>query len=96
MNLHRLDLVSLLLFNLIARTGSISQGARLANMALGAASRRTTDLEAALETDAARAPFEDREGQAAAWTCIRCRVISRRYGSGRWRVRPGGGRGPAP
>ena len=30
MNLHRIDLVSLSLFNLVARTGSISQGAELA------------------------------------------------------------------
>ena len=47
MNLHRIDLVSLSLFNLIARTGSISQGAELAMLAIGAASKRITDLEAA-------------------------------------------------
>ena len=47
MNLHRIDLVSLSLFNLVARTGSISQGAELAMLAVGAASKRITDLEAA-------------------------------------------------
>lgn len=47
MNLHRIDLVSLSLFNLVARTGSISQGAELAMLAVGAASRRMTDLESA-------------------------------------------------
>jgi len=46
MNLHRIDLVSLSLFNLVARTGSISQGAELAMLAVGAASKRVTDLEA--------------------------------------------------
>jgi DNA-binding transcriptional LysR family regulator len=48
LNLHRLDLVSLSLFALIARTGSISRGAALANLAVGAASKRITDLEATL------------------------------------------------
>ena len=47
MNLHRIDLVSLSLFNLVARSGSISQGAALAMLAVGAASKRITDLEAA-------------------------------------------------
>ncbi|PUE13930.1 GntR family transcriptional regulator [Limnohabitans sp. MMS-10A-160] len=47
MNLHRIDLVSLSLFNLVARTGSISQGAELAMLAVGAASKRVTDLESA-------------------------------------------------
>lgn len=45
MNLHRLDLVSLSLFNLVARTGSISKGAELAHLAIGAASKRISDLE---------------------------------------------------
>jgi DNA-binding transcriptional LysR family regulator len=48
MNLHRLDLVSLSLFSLIVRTGSISKGAELAHLAVGAASKRMTDLEAAM------------------------------------------------
>ena len=48
MNLHRLDLVSLSLFALIVRTGSISRGAELCHLALGAASKRISDLEAAL------------------------------------------------
>lgn len=47
MNLHRIDLVSLSLFNLVARKGSISQGAELAMLAVGAASKRVSDLEAA-------------------------------------------------
>lgn len=45
MNLHRLDLVSLSLFNLIVRTGSISRGAERAHLAVGAASKRISDLE---------------------------------------------------
>jgi DNA-binding transcriptional LysR family regulator len=48
MNLHRLDLVSLSLFSLVARTGSISKGAELAHLAIGAASKRIADLEDAL------------------------------------------------
>lgn len=47
-NLHRLDLFSLSLFAQIARSGSISRGAALANLAVGAASKRITDLEAAV------------------------------------------------
>ena len=47
MNLHRIDLVSLSLFHLVARSGSISQGAELASLAVAAASKRITDLEAA-------------------------------------------------
>ena len=50
MNLHRLDLVSLSLFSLVARSGSISKGAELAALAVGAASKRITDLEAAVGT----------------------------------------------
>lgn len=50
MNLHRLDLFSLSLFNLIARSGSISKGAELAGLAVGAASKRIADLEAAVGT----------------------------------------------
>lgn len=45
MNLHRLNLFSLSLFNLVARSGSISKGAQLANLAVGAASKRIADLE---------------------------------------------------
>lgn len=48
MNLHRLDLVSLSLFTLVVRTGSISKGAELAHLAVGAASKRISDLEAAV------------------------------------------------
>jgi DNA-binding transcriptional LysR family regulator len=48
MNLHRLDLVSLSLFCFVVRTGSISKGAELAHLAVGAASKRITDLEAAV------------------------------------------------
>lgn len=40
MNLHRLDLVSLALFSRVARTGSISRGAELMHLAVGAASQR--------------------------------------------------------
>jgi DNA-binding transcriptional LysR family regulator len=48
MNLHRLDLVSLSLFNLVVRSGSISKGAELAHLAVGAASKRISDLEEAV------------------------------------------------
>ncbi|MFM0412363.1 MULTISPECIES: LysR substrate-binding domain-containing protein [Paraburkholderia] len=48
MNLHRLDLVSLSLFALIVRTGSISKGAELAHLAIGAASKRIADLESTI------------------------------------------------
>lgn len=48
MNLHRLDLVSLSLFDLVARNGSISKGAALAHLAVGAASKRISDLEASV------------------------------------------------
>ena len=48
MNLHRLDLFSLSLFSLVARSGSISKGAELAELAVGAASKRIADLEAAV------------------------------------------------
>jgi DNA-binding transcriptional LysR family regulator len=51
MNLHRLDLVSLSLFALVVRTGSISKGAELAHLAVGAASKRIADLEAAIGTE---------------------------------------------
>lgn len=50
MNLHRLDLFSLSLFCLVARAGSISKGAELALLAVGAASKRITDLETAVGT----------------------------------------------
>lgn len=50
MNLHRLDLVSLSLFSLVVRTGSISRGAALAHLAIGAASKRISDLEDAVGT----------------------------------------------
>jgi len=48
MNIPRIDLASLSLFTLVARTGSISKGAGLANLAVGAASKRLSDLEATL------------------------------------------------
>jgi len=47
-NLHRFDLFTLALFSLVARTGSISKGSELAGLALGAASKRIADLEAAV------------------------------------------------
>lgn len=50
MNLQRLDLTSLMLFNLVARAGSISRGAELAHLAVGAASKRISDLEYAVGT----------------------------------------------
>lgn len=50
MNLHRLDLVSLALFTRVVRAGSISKGAELAQLAVGAASKRISDLEAAVAT----------------------------------------------
>lgn len=47
-NPHRIDFASLSLFNLVARTGSISKGAALAHLAVGAASKRISDLEVAI------------------------------------------------
>lgn len=51
MNLYRLDLVTLHLFTLIVREGSISKGAKLARIAVGAASKRITDLELAVGSE---------------------------------------------
>lgn len=62
-NLHRLDLFSLSLFTQIARSGSISGGAALANLAVGAASKRITDLEAAVG-----APLFDRHSRGITLT----------------------------
>ncbi|RTZ45709.1 LysR family transcriptional regulator [Candidimonas sp. SYP-B2681] len=50
MNIARFDLVTLLLFISVARQGSISAGARQSHMAVGAASKRISDVEAALGT----------------------------------------------
>lgn len=50
MNPARFDLVTLALFVNVAREGSISGGARHSHLAVGAASRRITDLETALGT----------------------------------------------
>jgi len=50
MNLARIDLVTLALFVHVARHGSISAGARQAHLAVGAASKRISDLESALGT----------------------------------------------
>jgi DNA-binding transcriptional LysR family regulator len=50
MNISRLDLVSLSLFALVVRAGSISKGAALAHLAVGAASKRISDLETAIGT----------------------------------------------
>ncbi len=50
MNLARIDLTTLSLFVAVARLGSISAGARQAHLAVGAASKRISDLEAALGT----------------------------------------------
>lgn len=45
MNLHRFDLVTLSLFALVARSGSVSKGAALAHLTTGAASKRLSELE---------------------------------------------------
>ena len=50
MNVARFDLVTLSLFVSVARQGSISAGARQSHLAVGAASKRISDLEAALGT----------------------------------------------
>lgn len=50
MNIARIDLVTLSLFVSVARQGSISAGARASHLAVGAASKRISDLEAALDT----------------------------------------------
>jgi len=48
MNLARFDLVTLGLFVAVARQGSISAGARQSHLAVAAASKRISDLEAAV------------------------------------------------
>ncbi|MGZ5185615.1 MAG: LysR family transcriptional regulator [Caldimonas sp.] len=63
MNLHRLDLVSLALFRLVSRTGSISKGAELAHLALTAASKRISDLE-----EAVGAPLLERHSRGVTLT----------------------------
>ena len=50
MNLARVDLVTLALFVAVARNGSISAGARQSHLAVAAASKRISDLEAAVGT----------------------------------------------
>jgi DNA-binding transcriptional LysR family regulator len=50
MNLSRIDLVTLSLFISVARQGSISAGARQSHLAVGAASKRISDLESTLGT----------------------------------------------
>lgn len=50
MNLARFDLITLALFVAIAREGSISAGARSVHLAIGAASRRISELESGLGT----------------------------------------------
>ncbi len=50
MNLARIDLTTLALFIAVVRHGSISGGARHSHLAVGAASRRISDLENALGT----------------------------------------------
>ncbi|WP_028352850.1 LysR substrate-binding domain-containing protein [Bordetella petrii] len=50
MNFARIDLTTLALFVAVARAGSISAGARQSHLAVGAASKRISDLEAALGT----------------------------------------------
>lgn len=50
MNVARFDLVTLGLFVAVARTGSITRGAQQSNLALAAASKRISDLEAHLGT----------------------------------------------
>lgn len=44
MNIARIDLVTLSLFVSVARQGSISAGARASHLAVGAASKRISDL----------------------------------------------------
>jgi DNA-binding transcriptional LysR family regulator len=50
MNLAKFDIVTLTLFIAVARQGSISGGARHSHLAVGAASKRISDLEMALGT----------------------------------------------
>ncbi|MCD0501580.1 LysR substrate-binding domain-containing protein [Bordetella petrii] len=50
MNFARFDLTTLALFVAVARAGSISAGARQSHLAVGAASKRISDMEAALGT----------------------------------------------
>lgn len=63
MNLHRLDLVSLSLFTQVVRSGSISKGAELGHLAVGAASKRISDLE-----DAVGSPLLERHSRGVTLT----------------------------
>lgn len=49
-NLHRLDLVTLSVFLQVAHSGSISKGAQLAHLTIGAVSKRLSDLESSIGT----------------------------------------------
>jgi DNA-binding transcriptional LysR family regulator len=51
MNPHRLDFATLSLYTLVVKTGSISKAAQFSNLAIGAASKRISDLENALGAD---------------------------------------------
>ncbi|WP_052485921.1 LysR family transcriptional regulator [Caballeronia cordobensis] len=50
MNPNRLDFANLSLYTLVVKTGSISNAAQFNNLAIGAASKRISDLELALDT----------------------------------------------
>ncbi|CAB3733957.1 LysR family transcriptional regulator [Paraburkholderia rhynchosiae] len=50
MNPNRLDFTTLSLYTLVVKTGSISKAAHFSNLAIGAASKRISDLELALGT----------------------------------------------
>ena len=81
MNIARIDLVTLSLFVSVARQGSISAGARQSHLAVGAASKRISDLEAALDTqllyrNAAGVELTE-AGQACLSSCACCRKWSR-------------------
>jgi DNA-binding transcriptional LysR family regulator len=71
MNLARFDLVTLSLFVAVARHGSISAGARQSHLAIAAASKRISDLEAAIGTALLYRHASGVELTEAGQTCFR-------------------------
>lgn len=71
MNPARFDLVTLALFVAVARHGSISAGARQSNLAVAAASKRISDLEAAVGTALLYRQATGVELTEAGQTCFR-------------------------
>jgi DNA-binding transcriptional LysR family regulator len=75
MNLARFDLLTLSVFVAVARHGSISAGARHSNLAVAAASKRISDLEAAVGTPLLFRHATGVELTEAGQTCFRHAIV---------------------